>query len=160
MTDPPKRPSTMRPPPDRDRKTDPPMATDRAPPDDLLEMAGNVYPRLAAIEEKLKKLDQLHELLMGTPPKEPGGKGSPSIVTELHRIISIMSAIGLNTESVAEQQKTLPKLMAQELANKFAAMFQDDIAALKEADKTLLARIDKLAESAGATGPNGSKHSG
>lgn len=70
MTDRPGRTSTMVPPPDRERKTDPPMPTEPAPPEGLLGLSENVLPRLDAIETSvrdvnahLSKLDVLHALL-------------------------------------------------------------------------------------------------
>ena len=57
------------PPPDRDRKTDPPVPTDKAPPE-IVTLSENVLLRLDGIESTLKavdfrlrKLDEIHALL-------------------------------------------------------------------------------------------------
>jgi hypothetical protein len=169
MTDPPKRHSTITPPPDRARRTDPPLPTDPAPPESLLLLAENVLPRLIATEVavtemngRLSKLDEIHALLMGAAPEQPGGRARPSIVSELHQMNNHASAIGVNTELVAEavdqvaaQQKTLPELIAEAVANKVVSLYQSEIRALREADAALLVRVEQIAEVAGVTGVNG-----
>jgi hypothetical protein len=158
MTD---RHSTIPPPPDRVRTTGRPDPAD-APQPAMLTLSENVLLRLIAIENwqtatsaRLNKLDELHGLFMGAAPTHPGGKPRPSIVSELHQMNTNMSVIGVNTDFVAEQQKSLPELIAEQVANKVVALYQTEIRALREADEALLSRIEKLIESSGAPLPNG-----
>jgi len=161
MTNRPDRPITIVPPPvDRERKTDPPTKSDHPPPEvvTLADQHGARLTRTEAelikINKRLDKVDELHALFMGAPPTEPGGKPRPSIIAALHDLVGSVGVAGANSELVAEQQQALPRLIAQEVANKMMEIYQVDIKALREADAALLARVEKLAESAGA-GPNG-----
>lgn len=155
----------MRPPPDREAKTDPPLPTDPSPPADLLLLSENVLPRLAAIETKLVKLEELHDLLMGGPPKVPGGKPRPSIVSAIHDLANHVGAAVLNAEHAVEKQEALPKLVAQEVANKMFATYQDDLKFLRDAAEAQLKRMEGLegrisqVEADNRAAPNGSHKS-
>lgn len=159
MTD---RPITIVPPPiDREKKTDPPKVSDNPPPE-FVTVADKHGARLTAIEAqlikintRLDKVDELHALLMGAPPSEPGGKPRPSIISALHDLVAPIAVAGANSEMVAEQQKTLPELIAETVANKVVALYQAEIRALREADDALLTRIEALDERAGIAGTNG-----
>jgi ubiquinone biosynthesis protein UbiJ len=171
MTD---RHPTIPPPPDRDRDTDPPPPpTDPAPSKELLDLSDNVFTRLAetdgdleavrlelvAINERLRKVDELHALLMGAAPAKPGGKPQPSIVSELHQMNNNLAILGLNTEHAIEQQKSLPELIAERLSTKVTnsvlTLYHGQISDLKEADAAILKRVEELAESLRADIPNG-----
>lgn len=168
MTDRPERPSTITPPPNRERSTDRPVATDRAPPEDLLQLSENVFTRLgnvedtvkrveAAITEKFGKLDELYALLVGAAA-HAGKKPRPNIITALHDLTGKVGVAGTNAELVADQQKTLPQLIAQELASKFIAIYQEEIRGLHVADNSALDRIKRLEEridELAEPGPNG-----
>ena len=161
MTDRPERPQTIVPPPDREKTTDPPLPTDRAPPEDLLLLAENVFERIGAIEdtqrrveciivEKFAKLDEIHALLFGTPSK-PDGRPMKNIVSALHELSGTVAVAGANAELVAELQKSLPQRLAPELANKLLGLFQGELHAQDARIKVLEARVDALT----VAGPNG-----
>jgi hypothetical protein len=165
MTDRPERPSTMVPPPDREKTTDRPLPTDRAPPEDLLKLSENVFTRLGEVEDAVKRLasvlahqtakvDELHALLHGTPRKK-GGKPERNIVSALHDLTGKIAVAGANAELVAEQQKTLPQILAEAVANKVVELFQGELHAQSDRIKALEARVDELS----VPGPNGRGHS-
>ena len=155
-------------PPDREKITIPPLPTDPGPPEDFLQLSEAVFERLGNIEdginainrtisEKFGKLDELHALLFGTPTVS-GGKPRKNIVTALHALSGNVGVAGANAEFVAEQQKNLPQLVAQEVANRLVAMYQAEMRALHEADNAALDRIKGLEQRIAelVTSPNGS----
>jgi hypothetical protein len=91
------------------------------------------------------KVDGIYSLLMGASPSgrpSPTGKGGAG--QALHDQTTHLGVISANTELVAESMKDLPRLVAQEVANKVLEMFSSEVSTLKERADDHDARIQEL----------------
>lgn len=143
---------TLVPPPqvDRDRKTDPPLPTDKAPPEDLLGFAETVGARFNSIDgvlaESAVKIDALYEVMMGVVM--PNGHRSGGIVDAIEDIRSYVATVAANSELILEKHR--------EYVNEVARVHQENVA-LKFDVRDLQTRLDKFDSQ--HPGPNGSTHS-
>lgn len=142
---------TLVPPPvDRERKTDPPLPTDKAPPPKLLELAETVGARFNSTDEVIAeialKVDAIYDLLMGAV--EPNGSRSGGIVEAIQEINASLSLLAANSDLVVKKHR--------EYVNEVARVHQENVV-LKLDVRALQTRLDKLDSQ--HPGPNGATHS-
>ena len=79
-----------------------------------------------------------------TPSGRPSPTGKGGAGQALHDTATQIGVIAQNAELVAEGMRDLPRLVAAEVANRVLAIFQEEIAKLKDRDDDLESRVAEL----------------
>lgn len=142
--------ATIPPPPDRTRQTDPPLPTDKAPPE-ILQLSeqvaltiSSIESRLGRIEDGMAKVSEVHELLMGG---FKDGKRVGSIIDALHETNNRLGVLSVNSELMLEKHR--------EYVNEVSRVHHENIQ-LKIAVRELEARLDRVDSERPL--PNGNGH--
>lgn len=100
---------------------------------------------MKAQRETDSKVTDLYALLMGaTPSGRPSPSGKGGVGQAFHDQGNTLSVIAGNVEAMASAFESLPKQVAIEVANKFAALYQKELTEIKR-------RLTALEEHTGAT---------